>query len=96
MLSPHVPCAVQVDEDVITCISEPSSSAHTAPHVMGALTGGYTTAPTVGGLGEMGASSFPHRGGDVPTAGFTQKATMDPILEEIHVFSVSDPPTPTH
>ncbi|KAF2367043.1 Muskelin N-terminal [Trinorchestia longiramus] len=81
---------LQVDTDVITCISEKNSGGRGCTSISAVGTGG--AASSVLGLSIMEGAAllgagFSQRQNDLPPAGFTQKATIDPILEEIHVLS---------
>uniref|UniRef100_A0A2P2I5A8 Muskelin-like n=1 Tax=Hirondellea gigas TaxID=1518452 RepID=A0A2P2I5A8_9CRUS len=81
----------QVDTDVVGFIGESSQSLASNGRSMTTMAGSVTT---MGGMSTTQAdgaallgAGFPNKPLDVPTAGFTQKATIDPILQEIHVLS---------
>ena len=67
----------QVDTDTVAPIGE--SSRNNDPTSRAAT---YDPAASLLGLGQQN-----NRTGEIPTAGFTQKATIDPLLQEIHVLS---------
>ncbi|XP_018018491.1 muskelin [Hyalella azteca] len=79
----------QVDTDVITCINEKNSPRGCASISAVRPPGVASSAQGLNILegGALLGASFPPRHSDVPPAGFTQKATIDPVLEEIHVLS---------